>query len=65
MEHAIPGVHAVPRVGTGGKDLMLDGWLLALSDEDLSMAIDAIYDSEVAAELTIARPDLMVIGRPA
>jgi len=40
---------------------MLDGWLLALSDEDLSMAIDAIYDSEVAAELTIARPDLMAI----
>lgn len=40
---------------------MLDGWLMSLSDEDISMAIDAIYDTDVCAELLIARPDLMPI----
>lgn len=39
----------------------MDGWLLALPNEDISMAIDAIYDSRVRSDLVISRPDLMPI----
>ncbi len=41
--------------------MFIDKWLLDLSNEDIGKAVDAIYDSQVCAELTISRPDLMPI----
>ena len=41
----------------------MDHWLLRLSNEDIAIAVDAIYDSEVAAELEVSRPDLREIWR--
>lgn len=38
---------------------MLNGWLLALSDDELGQAIDAVYDSKVAGKLEITQPELL------
>lgn len=40
---------------------MLDRWLVDLPDEEISRAVDAIYDSSLSADMTISRPDLMPI----
>lgn len=41
--------------------MFLDEWLLDLPDQDIEMAIDAIYDFCVRYHLTMERPDLMPI----
>jgi hypothetical protein len=40
---------------------MLNGWLLAMSDDDLGRAIDAVYDSKVAGNLETTRPELLCL----
>lgn len=40
---------------------MLNGWLLALSDDELGQAIDAVYDSKVAGKLEITQPELLCL----
>lgn len=39
----------------------MDAWLLDLPDQDITSAVDAIFDSKVRYEMMLSRPDLMPI----
>ena len=58
MEHEVPCVHALARIYTWREDLMSNSHLSAYSVQHLQIALDCVYDHQLALECISSNADV-------